>query len=62
MKQVPVTDLKPGDVIADPVCDGDGKRFLPKGIKLNSALIARLRNRSVQAVVIEGSEADPVEN
>lgn len=62
MKQVPVTDLKPGDVIADPVCDGDGKRFLPKGIKLNSALIARLRNRSVQAVVIEGSEANPVEN
>ena len=62
MKQVAVTDLRVGDVIADGVYDGDGKQFLPKGIKLNSALIVRLRNRGVQAVAIEGREADPVEN
>ena len=57
MSKVPVGDVKVGDVIADAVYDDDGKRFLPKGIKLNSALITRLRDRGIVEVIVESADS-----
>ena len=63
MSKVLVGDIKVGDVIAEAVYDDDGKRFLPKGIKLNSALITRLRDRGVAAVAVESVDVEkPVDN
>lgn len=58
MSKVLVGDIKVGDVITEAVYDDDGKRFLPKGIKHNSALITRLRDGGVVAVVVESVDAE----
>ena len=63
MNKVPVDEIRVGDVIAEAVFDDDGKRFLPKGIKLNSALITRLRERGVTTVAVEITDLEkPVKN
>ena len=51
-------EAKVGDIVVGPVYDAEGKRFLPKGIKLNSALIARLISRGIETVAIEGTDPE----
>jgi HD-like signal output (HDOD) protein len=60
MREVSVEKVKVGDVVAEPVYDDKNQRFLPKGIKLNSALISRLQDRGVSSLFIEGEDPDEV--
>ncbi|MBN97969.1 MAG: hypothetical protein CME16_01795 [Gemmatimonadetes bacterium] len=58
MREISVDQVKVGDIVAEPVYDDKNQRFLPRGIKLNSALISRLKNRGVLRLAIEGENPD----
>ena len=58
MREISVDQVKVGDIVAEPVYDDKNQRFLPRGIKLNSALISRLKNRGVLRLAIEGENLD----
>ena len=60
MREISVDQVKVGDIVAEPVYDDKKQRFLPRGIKLNSALISRLKDRGVPSLVIEGEDPDEV--
>ena len=53
MKQVPVTDLRPGMVTAEDILTYDLKMIVPKGVVLTENIISRLESYSVYYVHIE---------
>ena len=56
MRQIPVEDASVGDTIAAPIHDGQGRVLLPKGARLSSAVLSRLRGWGVNSISIEGAE------
>ena len=46
-------------VLAEPVCDDSGQLLLPAGTTLTDSMVASLRKRGVETVVIAGAEAQP---
>jgi len=53
MKQIPVTDLRPGMVTAEDILTYDLKMIVPKGVVLTENIISRLESYSVYYVHIE---------
>lgn len=53
MKQIPVTELKPGMVTAEDILSYDLKVIVPKGIVLTENIISRLEGYSIYYVCIE---------
>ncbi|GAB3472260.1 hypothetical protein GCM10027321_45050 [Massilia terrae] len=62
-KQVAIDDAGAGMVLADEVCDHQGKVLLAKGATLSDTLLVALRRRGVESVRIEdgGISAEELE-
>ena len=58
MRQIPVEEASVGDTIAAPLHDGQGRTLLPKGARLPSAVLSRLKGWGVNTITIEGEETD----
>jgi hypothetical protein len=46
-------------VLAEPVCDDHGQLLLPAGTQLTDSLVASLRKRGVQTVVVAAAPVPP---
>lgn len=55
----PLDAVTDAAVLAEPVCDDRGQVLLPAGAKLNGSMVASLRKRGVETVVIAGAQAPP---
>ena len=53
MKQIPVTDLRPGMVTAEDILTYDLKMIVPKGVVLTENIISRLESYSGYYVHID---------
>ena len=51
MKQIPVTDLRPGMVTAEDILTYDLKMIVPKGVVLTENIISRLESYSVYYIL-----------
>ncbi len=58
MRQIPVEEASVGDTIAAPLHDGEGRVLLPKGARLSSAVLGRLKGWGVNTIAIEGGDLD----
>ena len=58
MREIPVEEAREGDIIAEPVCDNEGKVLLPKGSRLRSAVLSRLQGWGVHRLAVEGEDSD----
>lgn len=61
MRQVDVKFLRPGQVLADRVCNAAGAVLCPLGYTLTEQAIERLENARIESVWIEGSAKPPVD-
>ena len=53
MERLPVTRVKPGQCLAEPVCDGEGRVLLGAGVVLTQNKILMLRQRGVMLATVE---------
>ena len=56
MRQIFLEDAKPGDEVAQPVKNERGMVILPKGAKLSTPMIDRMRRMGVHELVVEGDD------
>ena len=56
MQHVPVSRLKPGQVVADAVMNAEGAVLCPRGFELTETAIGRIRAAGVQTVSVEGAD------
>jgi len=56
---MPLDAVTDAAVLAEPVCDDSGQLLLPAGTTLTESLVASLRRRGVETVVIAGPQAQP---
>ncbi len=58
MRQIPVEEAQPGDIVVEPVQDESGRVLLPAGAKLSPAVLSRLKGWGVFTLAIEGDDAE----
>ena len=58
MRRIAVDEAQAGDLLAEPLENTQGKILLPKGAKLSSAVISRLRGWGIQTLAVEGDDPD----
>ena len=58
MRRIAVDEVQAGDLLAEPLENDQGKMLLPKGAKLSSAVISRLRGWGIKSLAVEGDDPD----
>ena len=56
MREIAVGEADVGDVVAEPVVNGQGRTLLPKGAKLSAAVLSRLGGWGVNRLRVEGDD------
>jgi hypothetical protein len=55
MQAISVDQAKVGDVLSEPLLNGEGKVLLPKGARLSAAVVSRMQSWGITSLVVEGS-------
>lgn len=63
-RAIPLAEAKPGDTLAEAVCNGGGAMLIPAGATLTESSVESLRRRGVESVTISfalsvAEEGDP---
>jgi hypothetical protein len=56
VRRLCLSEIHPGDVIAEPVENDRGMVILPKGAELTAPVIGRLQKMSITEIAIEGED------
>jgi hypothetical protein len=56
VRRLYLSEVYPGDVIAEPVVNDRGMVILPKGAELTALVIGRLQKMSITEIAIEGED------
>ena len=57
-RKIPIDDIEPGMILAEPVKRPNGAVLLGKGIQLNEGYINKLRMMDIIEIVVEGEAQD----
>ena len=58
MREISVGEASVGDIVAEPVANGQGRVLLPRGAKLSAAVLSRLGGWGVTYLKNEGDDPD----
>jgi len=58
MRKISVDEAELGDVLAEPLENDQGRVLLPKGARLSTAVLSRLKGWGVRTVSVEGEDPD----
>jgi len=61
MRDIAVGEAEVGDVVAEPVANGQGRVLLPKGARLSAAVLSRLAGWGVARLSVEGVDPEAQE-
>lgn len=56
MRRIQAGQARVGDVVAEPITNGQGRTLLPRGARLSAAVLSRLQGWGVQELCVEGEE------
>ena len=57
MQTISVDQAKVGDILSEPLLNGEGKVLLPKGARLSPAVVSRMQSWGITTLAVEGSGA-----
>ena len=57
MQTISVDQAKIGDILAEPLLNGEGKVLLPKGARLSPAVVSRMQSWGITSLAVAGSES-----
>ena len=55
METISVDQARVGDILSEPLLNGEGKVLLPKGARLSPAVVSRMQSWGITTLAIEGS-------
>lgn len=58
MRRIPLEELKPGDIVGQPIYDEQGRILLKAGIAVSTRLIEKIETLQIQSVYIADSQED----